>query len=169
MEYLEWKKIKYLKHTGSISDYVKEFSSLMLEAPEAPGMNEKALLFKFMDNLQGLTKQKLRRRGVRDLATAMVAAESLMDYKESKSSDDKGSKGSHITGGGEEVPPNTARYGKGKVPYTREDKGKRKQREFAPKLKCFLCDGPHLTRECPKRKSPSALSTKMRRRRRMHT
>ena len=50
VEYLARKKIKYLKHTGSIRDYVKEFSSLMLEAP---GMNEKTLLFKFMDNLQG--------------------------------------------------------------------------------------------------------------------
>ena len=50
VEYLAWKKIKYLKHTGLIHDYVKEFSSLMIEAPS---MNEKALLFEFMDNLQG--------------------------------------------------------------------------------------------------------------------
>ena len=57
-----------------------------------------------MDNLQGWVEQELWRRGVRDLATAMAAAESLMDYKEGKSSDDEGSKGSHRTGGGEEVP-----------------------------------------------------------------
>ena len=50
VEYLARKKIKYLKHTGSIRDYVKEFSSLMLEAP---GLKEKTLLFEFMDNLQG--------------------------------------------------------------------------------------------------------------------
>ena len=95
---------------------------------------------------------------MQDLSTAMADAESLMNYKESKSSDDEGSKGSHKTGGGEEVPPegsedshntdegeevprSTARYGKGKVPYNEEDKGKRKQRESMPKLKCFLCDG----------------------------
>ena len=35
----------------------------------------------------------------------MAATESLMDYKERKSSDDEGLKGSHRTGGGEEVPP----------------------------------------------------------------
>ena len=29
-----------------------------------------------------------------------------------------------------------------------------------PELKCFLCDGPHLTRECPKRKKLSALIKK---------
>ena len=59
-----------------------------------------------------------------------------------------------------EVPRSTAIYGKGKVPYTREDKGRPKQRESAPKLKCFLCDGPHLARECPKRKALSALIKK---------
>ena len=44
--------------------------------------------------------------------------------------------------------------------YTRKDKGKRKQRESTPKLKCFLCDGPHLTRKCPKRKALSTLIEK---------
>ena len=173
-KYLARKKIKYLEHTGSIQDYVKEFSSLMLEAPD---MNEKELLFNFMDNLQGWAEQELRRRGVRDLATALAVAESLMDYKESMSSDDEGSRVSHSssggeevspggsedscsTDGGEEVPQSTARYGKGKMPNTRKDKGRHKQRESAPKLKCFLCNGSHLTRECPKRKALNALIEK---------
>ena len=107
----------------------------------------------------------------------MAVAESLMDYKESMSSNDEGSRVSHSSGGGEEVSPrgseddcstdrgeevphSTARHGKGKVSYTRKDKGKRKQRESTPKLKCFLCDGPHLTRECPKRKALSTLIEK---------
>ena len=108
---------------------------------------------------------------------AMAVAESLIDYKESMSSNDKGSRVSHISGGGEEVSPkgseddcstdegeevhcSTARHGTGKVSYTRKDKGKRKQRESTPKLKCFLCDGPHLTRECLKRKALSTLIEK---------
>ena len=108
---------------------------------------------------------------------AMAVAESLMDYKESMSSNDEGSKISHSSGGGEEVSPkgseddcsidggeevprSTARHGKGKVSYTRKDKGKRKQRESTLKLKCFLCNGPHLTRECPKRKALSTLIEK---------
>ena len=108
---------------------------------------------------------------------AMAVTESLMDYKESMSSNDEGSRVSHSssggeevspkgseddcsTDGGEEVPHSTAKHGKGKVSYTRKDKGKRKQRESTPKLKCFLCDGPHLTRECPKRKALSTLIEK---------
>ena len=99
---------------------------------------------------------------------AMAVTESLMDYKESMSSNDEGSRVSHSssggeevfprgseddcsTDGGEEVPRSTARHGKGKVSYTRKDKGKRKQWESTPKLKCFLCDGPHLKRELGKR------------------
>ena len=70
---------------------------------------------------------------------AMVVAESLLDYKESMSSNDEGSRVSHNSGGGEEVSPrgseddcsrdggeevprSTARHGKGKVSYTRKDK-----------------------------------------------
>ena len=106
----------------------------------------------------------------------MAIAESLMDYKESMSSKDEGSRVSHRSGGeevsprgseddcstdgGEEVPRSTTRHEKGKVSYTRKDKGKRKQRESTSKLKCFLCDGPHLTRECPKRKALSTLIEK---------
>ena len=91
---------------------------------------------------------------------AMVVAESLMDYKERMSSNDEGSRVRHSSGEGEEVPRSIAKHGKGKVSYTRKDKGKRKQRESTPKLKCFLCDGPHLTRECPKRKALSTLIQK---------
>ena len=108
---------------------------------------------------------------------AMAIAESLMDYKESMSSNDEGSRVSHnssggeevspreteddcSTNGGEEVPRSTTRHEKGKVSYTRKDKGKHKQRESMPKLKCFLCDGPHLTRECPKRKALTTLIEK---------
>ena len=108
---------------------------------------------------------------------AMAVAKSLMDYKESMSSNDEGSRVSHSSGGGEEVstrdseddcstdggeevPRSTARHGKGKVSYTMKDKGKRKQRESTPNLNYFLCYGPHLTRECPKRKALSTLIKK---------
>ena len=96
VEYMVRKKIKYLKHTGSIRDYVKEFSSLMLEAP---GMDGKDLLFNFMDNQQSWAEQELRRRGVLDLSTAMAVAESLMDFRRGDSSQAKPPfKGSHAKG-----------------------------------------------------------------------
>ena len=51
--YLARKNMRLLKHTCSIRDYVKEFSSLMLEIPN---MIEEEFLFNFMDNLQGWAK-----------------------------------------------------------------------------------------------------------------
>ncbi|RVW76416.1 hypothetical protein CK203_056599 [Vitis vinifera] len=51
--YLARKTMRHLKHTGSIRDYVKEFSSLMLEIPN---MTEEELLFNFMDNLGDSSK-----------------------------------------------------------------------------------------------------------------
>ena len=84
--YLERKNIKHLKHTGSIHEYVKEFSTLMLEIPN---MSKEELLFNFMDNLQSWVEQKLRRHGVHYLATTMVVAESLVDYRRRDSSKPK--------------------------------------------------------------------------------
>ena len=81
--YLDRKNMKRLKHIGSIRDYVKEFSSLMLEIPN---ITEEESLFNFMDNLQGWAEQELRRRGIQDLAIAMEITESLTDYKRGDSS-----------------------------------------------------------------------------------
>ena len=69
MAYLARKNMRCLKHPSSIRDYVKEFSSLMLEIPN---MTEEELLFNFMDNLQGWAEQELRCRGIQDLATTIV-------------------------------------------------------------------------------------------------
>ena len=96
--------MRRLKHTGSICDYVKEFSSLMLEIPN---MTEEELLFNFMDNLQGWAEQELRRRGIQDLATAMALAESLMDYKRGDSSKVESLENSHAMGGGDKVQETT--------------------------------------------------------------
>ncbi|RVW43565.1 hypothetical protein CK203_107076 [Vitis vinifera] len=154
--YLDRKNIRRLKHTGSICDYVKEFSSLMLEIPN---MIEEELLFNFMDNLQGWAEQELRRRGVQDLATAIAVAESLMDYKRGDSSKVESLENSHATGGEDEVPRdhNAPKKGSGKTPNVREGRGKAERKEFTLKTKCFLCDGPHWARDCLKRKALSAM------------
>ncbi|WJZ81415.1 hypothetical protein VitviT2T_001260 [Vitis vinifera] len=154
--YLARKNMRRLKHTSSIRDYVKEFSSLMLEIPN---MTQEELLFNFMDNLQGWAEQELRRRGVQDLATAMAIAESLTDYKRGDSSKDESLEDSHAMGGGDEVPRdhNAPKKGSGKTSNVREGRDKAERKEFTPKIKCFLCDGPHWARDCPKRKALNAM------------
>ena len=55
--YLARKNMRRLKHTGSIREYVKEFSSLMLKIPN---MTKEELLFNFMDNLQGVGRAGIK-------------------------------------------------------------------------------------------------------------
>ncbi|RVW46130.1 hypothetical protein CK203_076183 [Vitis vinifera] len=130
--YLARKSLKRLKHMGSIREYVKEFSTLMLEIPN---MAEEELLFNFIDNLQSWAEQELKRRGVQDQATAMAA----------KGGRDKRSQG------------HTSKEGSSKGPSGKDGKGKDKWKEFTPRTNCFLCDGPHWARDCPKRKPLNAM------------
>ncbi|KAL6322424.1 hypothetical protein AAG906_008079 [Vitis piasezkii] len=129
--YLARKNLKRLKHTGSIREYVKEFSTLMLEIPN---MAEEELLFNFMDNLQSWAEQELRRRGVQDLATAMAVAESLVDYRRGDSSKPKPpSKGNQAKGGGDKRSQgHTPKEGSSKGPSGKDGKGKDKRKEFTP-------------------------------------
>ena len=70
--------LKRLRHIGSVKDYVKEFSSLMLDIKN---MSEEGKLFNFMSGLQGWAQTELRRQGVRDLPVAMATINCLVDYK----------------------------------------------------------------------------------------
>ena len=144
--------LKNLKHDGTVREYVTEFASLMLDIH---GMYEEDKLFNFISGLQPWAQTELRRHGVTDLPTAMAAAERLVDFvnpsgtskgkgfesnkdgkphegKTGKSHEGKpGAEASRIMGGG------TAGNGKGKG--------------------CYLCNGPHLARDCPKREKVTAL------------
>ena len=104
-----------------------------------------------------MDREELRGRGIQNLATAMGIAESLVDNRRRNSSKDKVSEDCHSMRWGEEVSPNTAKQEKGKVPYNWEDKGKVKHREFMQRLKCFLCDGQHFAKKCPKKNALSVL------------
>ena len=96
---------------------------------------------------------------MQDLTTTMAVTESFVDYRKSRSSDNASIKDSHDMGGGEEVSPNVIRREKGKVSYN-QDKGKGKQWESVPRLRCSVCDGLHLVRESPKREAHNALIKK---------
>ncbi|XP_043717547.1 uncharacterized protein LOC122665462 [Telopea speciosissima] len=155
--YLARKSLKRLKHTGSIRDYVKEFSTLMLEVPS---MTDEELLFNFMDGLQGWAAQELQRRGVQDLASAIAAAESLVEFRREDTAKAKKSNGGN--GGGEKGPKKyPPKEGNSKATTSKEGKAKfDKKDKFTPRDKCFLCDGPHWARDCPKRKALNALLEK---------
>ena len=70
--------LKKLKQTSSVRDYVKEFSSLILDIKD---MSEVDKLFNFMSELQGWAQTELRRQDVQDLPSAMATTDCLVDCK----------------------------------------------------------------------------------------
>ena len=81
------------------------------------------------------------------------------NYKREDSSQVESLEDSHTTGRGDEVSRdhNAPIIGSSKTPNVREGRGKTERNEFMPKIKCFLCDGPHWARDFPKRKALNAM------------
>ncbi|XP_015941749.1 uncharacterized protein LOC107467224 [Arachis duranensis] len=89
------KKLRELKHKSTISDYLKEFTTLTLQIPNLA--SEDALFF-FIDGLQPWAKQELQRRNVKDVDEAIVVAESLIEYHRGDSKPNSSSKPSSTKG-----------------------------------------------------------------------
>ncbi|KAK4381136.1 hypothetical protein Sango_2997100 [Sesamum angolense] len=88
---------------GIVRDYVKEFSSLMLDIRD---MSEEDKLFNFLSGLQTWAQTKLRRQGVKDLPSAIAAVDRLVDFRvpnicdlEKKKKDSGKEKGKSSKGG----------------------------------------------------------------------
>ena len=142
--------LRKLKHNGAIREYVKQFTSLMLDVKN---MSEDDKLFNFMSGLQGWAQAELRRQNVKDLTAAVAAAEALVDYKaertesaDAEKSKSKGSKnGKKKNGNGDD--------GKDKQFNGNSEPGKPSTANSG----CFICQGPHRARECPKKEKLNAL------------
>ena len=77
VEHIAMEKLITLKQTGSIRDYVRQFSTLMLDMR---GTLEKDKVFFFINGLQSWAKTKIHEKKVQDLATAIASAERLLDF-----------------------------------------------------------------------------------------
>lgn len=168
MEFLAYRKLRKLKHEGSLREYVKEYSALLLEIPD---MAEREALFGFLDGLQPWAARELQSKGVKDMATALAEAEKLEDFKAPEKP--KGGKNNHAKGGGDH-PKWKNQTGKSSPATTddersetesRKKKGNHERRPSSSKkngkgdrgLQCFLCNGPHFARHCPQREKLSAM------------
>ncbi|KAL0451597.1 UNVERIFIED_CONTAM: hypothetical protein Slati_1137800 [Sesamum latifolium] len=77
VEYNARRALSKLEHTGSMQDYVKAFSALMLDIHD---MSEKDKLFTFMEGLKPWARIELQCQRVTDLGSAMTAVERLTDF-----------------------------------------------------------------------------------------
>ena len=152
--------LKRFRHTGSVRDYVKEFSSLMLDIKN---MLEEDKFFNFMSGLQGWAQTKLHRQGVCDLPTAMIEADSLVDYKmggaistmqKPKSEGGKKAKAEGKTFKKSRWKKQNKKSVIGVKPMEKTIKLVQQSTQMAG---CFICNGPHQARDCPKREKFSTL------------
>ncbi|KAL0283757.1 UNVERIFIED_CONTAM: hypothetical protein Sangu_2869700 [Sesamum angustifolium] len=70
--------LRNLRYTGTVPEFVKEFSSFMLDVTD---MLEEDKLFNFMAGLKPWAQTKLRRQGVKDLPSTIGAADRSADFK----------------------------------------------------------------------------------------
>ncbi|XP_057730789.1 uncharacterized protein LOC130946125 [Arachis stenosperma] len=138
------KKLRELKHKSTISDYIKEFTTLTLQIPNLA--SDDALFF-FIDGLQPWAKQELQRRNVKDVDEAIVVAESLTEYHRGDSKPKSSSKPSSAKGGGDKGKSFSIKK-EGK--YSSKKEYEEKKKAFVPKGGCFVCKGPHQMKDCPK-------------------
>lgn len=143
--------LKNLKHSGTVRAYVTEFSSLMLDIQD---MSEVDRLFNFMSGLQPWAQTELRRQGLKDLPTAMAAAEGLMDFGRPDGASNK--KGTETRIG----KPQENKNGRPVDGKKGGESSGTMSGESDPTVKskgCFTCGGPHMAKNCPSKARLSAI------------
>ncbi|MFQ6660738.1 hypothetical protein Gotur_029140, partial [Gossypium turneri] len=138
-----------------LGEYVREFKELMLQVSE---VTKREALLAFQNGLKPWVRQEVEQRGVQKLSEAMTVLESVVKLGLGKNklgsskSEERGvcemdHKEDIVDGNG-----NGDNGGNGKPRV-----GKKKPKRKRDKLKCFLYDGLHMLKKCPKK---SALKEK---------
>ncbi|KAA0059143.1 uncharacterized protein E6C27_scaffold430G00550 [Cucumis melo var. makuwa] len=155
VEILARQKLRDLRHTGEIREYVKQFAGLMLDIRD---MSEKDKVFYFVEGLKPWARAKLYEQRAQDLTSAYAAAERLFDLT-SDTQDVRRHKSSSPGRNRNSRPssPKTVR----REEYTGKDRRshqsntentwQRPNNQSPPKrrLSCYICGKPHMARECP--------------------
>ncbi|KAL0416330.1 UNVERIFIED_CONTAM: hypothetical protein Slati_3464900 [Sesamum latifolium] len=150
-----------------MQDYVKAFSVLMLDIRD---MSEKDKLFTFMEGLKPWARVELQCQRVTDLGSAMTAAEHLTDFASETRRDRQTTPNpvQNKAGGAKSFRSNSNRGGVDRKPHAQtgsqgsSSRNKpQENRQGAPQRStgCFLCDGLHRYRDCPKKQLLNALVT----------
>ena len=148
--WLARESMKNLRQTGTVRDYVKEFSSLLLDIKN---MSDEDKLFNFISGLKPWAQAELRRQNVKDLTAAIAAADGLVDYKVGNLSGDIG-KNNNVAGKGKGQKDKKKFKKKDGDAYVKnrndgQSKGKSKG--------CYICGGPHMMKECPRKEKLNAI------------
>ena len=148
------RKLRELKHTGTIREYVKQFAGLMLDISD---MTKNDKIFNFVEGLKSWARTKLYER-VQDLASANATVEHLFDlfsdaqetrrHQSSSPRRDRNNwpNSSKAVSGNRSL----GRDCKPSQPNTRNTwRRPNGQRSSHIPISCYICNGPHRARECP--------------------
>ncbi|KAL0293827.1 UNVERIFIED_CONTAM: Retrovirus-related Pol polyprotein from transposon [Sesamum radiatum] len=141
IEYNARRALRKLEHTGSMQHYVKSFSTLMLDIRD---MSEKDKLFTFMEGLKPWARLELQRQRT----TPSPAQNKAGGAKSFRSNSNRG-------GGDRKPHAQTGSQANSNNNKPQENRQGAPQRSSG----CFLCDGPHRYRDCPKKQLLNALAT----------
>ncbi|KAA0046931.1 uncharacterized protein E5676_scaffold298G00320 [Cucumis melo var. makuwa] len=155
VEILTRRKLRELKHTYSIREYVKHFMGLMLDIRD---MSEKDKVFCFVEGLKPWAKTKLYEQRVQDLTSAYAAVERLFDL--SNDSQDARRYPSSSSGGNRNDHPSSPKTTGREKRFNGDRRlhqsntgnswrGSSNQNVTNRPFSCFICKGPHLAREFP--------------------
>uniref|UniRef100_A0A803N0S9 Retrotransposon gag domain-containing protein n=1 Tax=Chenopodium quinoa TaxID=63459 RepID=A0A803N0S9_CHEQI len=147
-------KLRELKHSSTIKEYIKQFTTLVLEVDDLPEATQRIY---FIGGLQRWAQQEVERRNVQTLAEVIAATESLVDYRDTrKEGRSNGSKGK----GGGAKPTDRSSTSSNKTVKKDKAKGSSSSPSSSDKPSnrgCYLCGGPHWARDCPGRQKLSAI------------
>ncbi|KAG9459162.1 hypothetical protein H6P81_003670 [Aristolochia fimbriata] len=156
VDYQARKELRALKQIGMIQEYVSKFNSLMLQIPD---MSDQDKLFSFLAGVRPWVENELRRREVKTLASTMSTTERLTEFERKTEGNSKSSNDEKDAKKQEKKKFEKKSKKKDSNQSNRFDEKKKKGdkgKSFKP-INCFICDGEHMTKDCPKRKMLNAL------------
>lgn len=138
-----------MKHNLRVCE---EFIEMMLQITN---VSEKETFFFFIDVLKPWVKQKLERRGVQELLKVVIVAESLIELvprKDKFKSSKPKEKGNDGEDKDRQVEFNNDNDGHSDNEKPQNEKRKSdKPWEKKRSLKCFICEGSRMVKDCSKR------------------
>jgi len=130
-------KIKFIKQTGNLQTYQREFASAVLELLD---MAKRDKVFNFIIGLKPWACNEVKRQRIRTLEEAFAAVDRLVEHYD-EAFDDKKKK--------TDKPKEKKKDDASKS----DDNSKTKKA-----LKCWICVGPHTVKNCPSRPKVVAIA-----------
>ena len=130
-------KIKYIKQTGNLQTYQREFASVVLELPD---MAKRDKVFNFIIGLKPWACNEVKRQSIITLEEAFVVVDRLVEHYDETSADKKKKS---------DKPKEKKKDDASKS----DDSSKMKKA-----LECWIFVGPHTVKNCPSRSKVAAIA-----------